>query len=333
VARENHRPGNRRPESTVSIPGTCSRDPLVGAITRFLAQEDVPALRAIRALLEHEIDRAGPEAIARLGQRLATTGADWSYYPNDPLARRIHHVLADRILSQDPLLFGTEHLDAVAGTPLVIVANHLSYSDANLLEVLFHRAKRSEVSDRLTVVTGPKVYSDVRRRFSSLCFGTIKTPQSRARSSDEAVMNAREVAVAARRSIEIALERLQLGDAVLVFAEGSRSRSAALVPVLAGVSRYLDQPEVWVLPVGIAGSEALFPIAEDALKPVRVAMRVGPPIRASDLCERARGDRQLVMDAVGVAVAALLPERYRGVYGDETRGLDEARQVWSDVQI
>lgn len=324
---------DHRPESTVSISARCSRDPLVGAITRFLAHEDVPALREIRASLEDEIDRAGPDAIARLGHRLATTGADWSYYPNDPLARRIHHLLADRILSQDPILVGTEHLDAVSGKPLVVVANHLSYSDANLLEVLFHRARRSDVSDRLTVVTGPKVYSDVRRRFSSLCFGTIKTPQSRARSSDEAVMNAREVAVAARRSIEIALERLQLGDALLVFAEGSRSRSATLVRFLAGVSRYLDQPDVWVLPVGIAGSEALFPIAEDALKPVHVATRVGRPIRAGSLRERAHDDRQLAMDAIGLAVAALLPEPYRGVYGDDAPELDAARRLLEEVQV
>jgi len=60
----------------------------------------------------------------------------------------------------------------------------------------------------LTVVAGPKVYSSLRRRFSSLCFSTIKTPQSSAVSSEDAVMNAREVARAARQSIDVAHERL-----------------------------------------------------------------------------------------------------------------------------
>jgi 1-acyl-sn-glycerol-3-phosphate acyltransferase len=144
-------------------------------------------------------------------------------------------------------------------------------------------------------------------------------------------MNAREVAQAARRSIEIAQERLRLGDALLVFAEGSRSRTAAMVPFLAGVSRYLDPPDVWVLPVGIAGSEALFPITEDALTPVHVATRVGPPICASVLLERAHGDRQLAMDAIGFAVAAQLPPSYRGAYQDQTPALDEAHRLWREL--
>lgn len=305
----------------------CGRDPLIAAITMFLAREDVPALTEIRESLEREIDEAGPDALVSLGRRLANTGADWNYYPQDPLAKRIHHVLADRILAQDPLLLGTEHLPAVVDKPVVIVANHLSYSDANLLEVLLQRAGASALSDRLTVVAGPKVYSNLERRFSSLCFGTIKTPQSSARSTDEAAMNAREVAVAARRTIQIARERLRLGEALLVFAEGTRSRSGEMQPLLAGVARYLDGPDSWVLPVGIAGSEALFPIGAHSLKPVRVVTRVGRPIRASILRERASAKRRLVMDCIGLAIAALLPEQYRGAYGDHVPDLDDARHV------
>jgi len=37
------------------------------------------------------------------------------------------------------------------------------------------------------------------------------------------------------------------------------------------------------------------------------------------------------MDAVGVAIAALLPEDYRGAYGDEVAGLDEARAIARDL--
>lgn len=75
------------------------------------------------------------------------------------------------MLDHDAVPLGTGHLAAVAGKPVVVAANHLSYSDANLLEVLLHQAGAGALADRLTVVAGPKVYSNLRRRFSSLCFG------------------------------------------------------------------------------------------------------------------------------------------------------------------
>ena len=157
---------------------TCGRDPLVDAIVRFLAHDHVTESREIRACLERAIDEAGPGAIDRLSARLAGTGADWIYYARDPLARRIHHALAPRVL-RDPMVSGSDHLDEVIDKPVVIFANHLSYSDANVLDVVLQNAGAGALADRLTVVAGPKVYSSVTRRFSSLCFGTIKVPRTR----------------------------------------------------------------------------------------------------------------------------------------------------------
>ena len=58
------------------------------------------------------------------------------------------------------------------------------------------------------------VFTSRERRFSSLCFGTIKVPQSADVSSEEAVLSAREVARAACRAIDVAYERLTAGDAL-----------------------------------------------------------------------------------------------------------------------
>ena len=206
----------------------------------------------------------------------------------------------------------------------------MSYSDANCLEVLLHRVG-SPLSDRLTAIAGPKVYSSLKRRFSSLCFGTIKTPQSSALSTEDAVMNPRDVARAARRSIEVAHERLRAGDALLVFAEGTRSRTYGLQPMLAGATRYLDGPGTYVLPVGITGTEALFPVGGDTLHSVRTVARFGPPIQASALRELAGDDRRIMMDTIGLAIAELLPPEFRGAYGGEATDVGDARRVRRDL--
>ena len=304
---------------------------LITAITTFLAGRDAGTLNDIHETLDRAIGEAGPEALARLSQRLADEGADWTFYPSDPLARRVHHLLAEWLVPHDSAIFGIEHLAAVDGRPLVIIANHLSYSDANLLEVLLHRAGADSLGDRLTVIAGPKVYSDVKRRFSSLCFGTIKMPQSNALSTDEAVMDPRQAARAARQGIDIAHERIRLGDALLVFAEGTRSRTRGMQSMLAGVARYLDVPGTCVLPIGLTGAEAWYPIGEETLHPVRIVARIGAPIEARVLRERANGDRRLMMDAVGLAVAELLPPEYRGAYADDVRDLDDARRLVSSA--
>jgi 1-acyl-sn-glycerol-3-phosphate acyltransferase len=308
------------------LAAACGREPLVDAITTFLAHAHARQLPEIRASLERVIDEAGRGAIDGLSTRLARSGRDWNYYPGDPLAKKIHHVLAPRVLRDRPTITGIEHVAAVADRPVVLIANHLSYSDANLIEVVLEAAGARELSNRLTVIAGPKVYSNVRRRFSSLCFGTIKVPQSTTRSSAEAVMTPRDVARAARRSIEIAHARLERGDALLIFAEGNRSRSAAMQPFLPGVARYLEPRGVWVLPVAIAGTEHLFPIEGETLTPVPLAMHVGRPIAAADLRDRAHRDRRLMMDCLGYLVSSLLSANYRGVYGGAA-GSDHDREA------
>jgi 1-acyl-sn-glycerol-3-phosphate acyltransferase len=310
---------------------TPSRDRLIDAILAFLGDRDLLTVDEIRGALEREIDDAGPAALVELRARLAADDG-WTYYPPDPLARRIHQVLAAKLLQPDSQLIGIEHVDAVAGRPVVILANHLSYADANLLEILLQRSGGAALADRLTAMAGPKVFSSRTRRFSSLCFGTIKVPQNADVSSGEAVMCTRDIARAARMAIDVAHERLRCGDALVIFGEGTRSRSSGMQPLLIGVARYFDEPGTWILPVGIVGTETLFPVGEDSLHSVRVVARIGPPIHAETLSSNAKGDRRLLMDAIGVAIAELLPVEYRGAYDPNVGPLAGARALLNDLR-
>lgn len=316
----------RQTSVPVNDPG---RDALVAAIFGFLGARDLLAPDDIRAALEREIDEAGPAALLTLKARLAAD-LGWEYYPRDALARRLHHLLADRFLRPESQLLGGAYLADVGDAPVAMFANHLSYADANVIEVLVERSGGAALAGRLTAMAGPKVFTSRERRFSSLCFGTIKVPQSAEVSSGEAALTAREVARAARHAIEVARERLRQGDALLLFGEGTRSRTGTMQPMLPSVARYLDVPGLWVVPAGLSGTEVLFAPGEVAPSPARVSLQIGRPFRADALAAGARGDRRVIVDAIGLAVAALVPPSYRGVYG-EAADFPEAREALRDT--
>ena len=291
-----------------------TRDQLVTAILHFLKVEDLLSLAEIRSLLEREIDAAGPAALIALRDQLRADDG-WSYYPPSRLAADIHYLLASRYLKPDSSVSGTEHLNAIGSAQVLVFMNHLSYADANVLQMLLHRAGHRALAERLTALAGPKIFSSAQRRFSSLCFGTIKVPQSADVSSDEAVLNARDVARAARQAIEVAAHRLAAGDALVLFAEGTRSRTAQMQRALPAVARYVEAvPDAWVLPVGITGTEALFPVGDPTVRPTTVTLHIGAPLPAHRLMAECGGRRQTMVDLVGLRIAELLPPSYRGVY-------------------
>jgi 1-acyl-sn-glycerol-3-phosphate acyltransferase len=300
---------------------------LVDGLISLVGHREGPHALALRERLERYVDGLSEVELARLVERIATTGGGWGYHPPDPVARELSHLVHGLLLEPGSRLEGVERFEAARSAPAILLANHLAFDDANLLEHMLSEAGYGDVAARLTALVGPKVFTHPLRRVASLAFGTIKIPQSQSRASGEAVMPPREAARITVATIAAARERLNGGDALLIFVEGTRSRSGSMQRALAGVERYLEVEGAVLIPLGIEGSERVTPIGDATLHPTRVTIRAAPTVPAERLLAACSRRRQLCMDVAGLLIAAALPDSYRGVYGGDEPALGEARAI------
>lgn len=116
-----------------------------------------------------------------------------------------------------------------------------------------------------------------------------------------------------RNAQRIALDLLADARMVGVFPEGTRSRDGQLREGRAGAALLAMRTGVPVLPVGLAGTHALFPGRGRWPHRNRMTIRIGPPL---SLAHQPDGlDREALRDGtdrIMQAIAALLPPEQRG---------------------
>lgn len=116
---------------------------------------------------------------------------------------------------------------------------------------------------------------------------------------------------------------LRSGGAVLMFPEGTRSKDAQLHPGLPGAAMVAMLAGAPVIPVAITGTERIRVPGTliDALRGRKLHIRVefGPQIH---LAVSGAGTQQAeaATDQMMRALAAMLPEHYRGAYGPGSEG-------------
>ena len=320
--------GMHSPEPVSELP---DRAQIIEGLVRLISGWGGGSAPELRALIAPAVERMSPDELLEMAVRSRETGSHWGYHPPDPFARGLSRQVMARVLLDGSEVQGASVLELARESRVVLVGNHLSYVDVNVLDHLCDQAGHGDRMERLAVIVGPKVYTEPIRRLASLCFGTIKTPQSSSLASGEAVMSPREVARVARTTLDVARLRVEAGDLLLLFPEGARSRSASMRACLPAIARYLEIPDLWIVPFAHTGCERLVPLEEDHVYPERVSFRLGSPIRAERLLERTRRSRGCTADVLGFWIADLLPEEYRGHYAGPTEGLEEAHEIAGDL--
>jgi 1-acyl-sn-glycerol-3-phosphate acyltransferase len=122
----------------------------------------------------------------------------------------------------------------------------------------------------------------------------------------------------AARAIEAGARSIRSGNSFLIFPEGTRSRTAELLPFKKGGFRMAIAAQAPIVPVAVHGGRAAMRKGSWLIRPVTVNIRVGRPIETAGL---GLEDRDRVIAAVRDAIETLrTPERAAGAVLETTRG-------------
>jgi 1-acyl-sn-glycerol-3-phosphate acyltransferase len=82
----------------------------------------------------------------------------------------------------------------------------------------------------------------------------------------------------AREAINQAVAKLEPGTGILFFAEGTRSRTGALLPFKKGAFRVAIDRQMPVLPMTVTGTREVLPTGTFNLRPGNVMLQIHPPV-------------------------------------------------------
>ncbi len=127
-------------------------------------------------------------------------------------------------------------------------------------------------------------------------------------------------------AVRRALELLSRGNSVMLFPEGTRSRTHALANPLPGAGYLALKAGVPVLPVGLCGTEHVCITRLPTGPAKRISLRFGKPFRLEppEGLNRQQSAEWAAWEMLS-QIARLLPERYLGVLSGESGNPIDAR--------
>jgi 1-acyl-sn-glycerol-3-phosphate acyltransferase len=115
----------------------------------------------------------------------------------------------------------------------------------------------------------------------------------------------RQNAASARRSIEEAARRIKLGQSVVIFPEGTRTRDGRLNSFKKGGFHLALDSGADIVPVAIQGSHSVMPPGSPLIRSGTVRIQIGAPISTAGL---GPADRDALATRVRSEIAQMLGE-------------------------
>ena len=223
---------------------------------------------------------------------------------------------------------GLENFERVIPTlttcGVTIVSNHLSLFDAAVIYALLHREPHlKQYAEKIFFIAGRLVFTSDYSRVAGRMFHSMLVASPRDMAENEPIK--RELVRLNIRSFKEGKDRQRQGHILILYPEGTRSRNGKMGQFHSALYNYLDGTVV--LPIAITGADKIlhshsftFELTDGSLalgEPLFIGPAdVAPPeithLDANTLPRETR--KQDAMDAIGRAVAAMLPADMRGAY-------------------